>query len=176
MVKFGQRIFLKEITLKIAKNVEKRAITPKWPDRLKWKFDHRSKQKFCARYHKNICAKFHIIPLSSFRGVDFWKIVNEWRRRMPSDCNSSHGLRPDELKKKSLFTFQGQEHLLLLVSGVVWQLWSLQDLCRPYTCNKDHFSKWNNLAKPNGFGDICEKLLSDPYVLFLVTSAMFFDR
>ena len=31
------------------------------------------------------------------------------------------------------------------------------------------------MAKPNGFGDICEKLLSDPYVLFLVMAAMFFD-
>ena len=33
----------------------------------------------------------------------------------------------------------------------------------------------NNLAKLNGFGDTCEKLLSDPFVLFLVTAAMFFD-
>ena len=31
------------------------------------------------------------------------------------------------------------------------------------------------MDKPNGFGDICEKLLSEPYVLFLVTAAMFFD-
>ena len=32
------------------------------------------------------------------------------------------------------------------------------------------------MAKPNGFGDICEKLLSDPYVMFLVKAAIFFDR
>ena len=31
------------------------------------------------------------------------------------------------------------------------------------------------MAKHNGFGDVCEKLLSDPYVLFLATTAMFFD-
>ena len=34
----------------------------------------------------------------------------------------------------------------------------------------------NNFAKPNGFGNTCEKLLSDPYVLFLVMVAMFFNR
>ena len=32
---------------------------------------------------------------------------------------------------------------------------------------------YQNLVKPNGFGDICEKLLCDPYVLLLVTAAMF---
>ena len=31
------------------------------------------------------------------------------------------------------------------------------------------------MAEPNGFGNICEKLLSGPYVLFSVTAAMFFD-
>ena len=32
------------------------------------------------------------------------------------------------------------------------------------------------MAKPNSFGDIiCEKLLSDPYVIFIVTAAMLFD-
>ena len=48
---------------------------------------------------KNISAKFHIIPLGSFREEDFWKIVNRQRRQMPSDGNSSHGLRPGELKR-----------------------------------------------------------------------------
>ena len=38
------------------------------------------------------------------------------------------------------------------------------------------FTQCQNLVKPNGFGDICEKLLSDPYVLFLVKVAMFFDE
>jgi len=33
-----------------------------------------------------------------------------------------------------------------------------------------------NLAKRNDFRDICEKLLFDPYGLFLVTVAMFVDR
>ena len=37
------------------------------------------------------------------------------------------------------------------------------------------FTRCQNLAKPKGFGDICETLLPDPYVLFLVTEAMFFD-
>ena len=37
-------------------------------------------------------------------------------------------------------------------------------------------SKFVYLAKPNSFGDICEKLLSDPYFLFLVTVAIFFNR
>ena len=32
------------------------------------------------------------------------------------------------------------------------------------------------MAKPNGFGDICKKLLSDPYVLFLETAAIFLDE
>ena len=31
-----------------------------------------------------------------------------------------------------------------------------------------------NWAEPNSFGDIWEELLSDRYVLFLVTTAMFF--
>ena len=31
------------------------------------------------------------------------------------------------------------------------------------------------MAKPNGFGNICQKLLSDPYVQFLVTAAIFFN-
>ena len=50
-----------------------------------------------------------------------------------------------------------------------------QDFCSP---NKDQFSYFKNLTKPNDFGDtcICEKLLSDPYVLFLVMAAMFFDK
>ena len=38
------------------------------------------------------------------------------------------------------------------------------------------FTPCQNLAKLNGFGDVCEKLLSDTYVLFLVTAVMFFDR
>ena len=38
------------------------------------------------------------------------------------------------------------------------------------------FTLCQDLAKPNSFGDICEKLLSDPYVLLLLTAAMFFDR
>ena len=48
------------------------------------------------------------------------------------------------------------------------------DFCSPN--NKDQFSYQKNLAKSNGFGYICEKLLSDAFVLFLVTAAMFFDR
>ena len=35
------------------------------------------------------------------------------------------------------------------------------------------FTQCQNLAEPNGFGDICEQLLSDPYVLFLITAAIF---
>ena len=37
------------------------------------------------------------------------------------------------------------------------------------------FTLCQNLAIPNCFADICEQLLSDPYVLFLVTVAMFFN-
>ena len=44
------------------------------------------------------------------------------------------------------------------------------DLIMLYT-----FTLCQNLAKPNGFGDIYKKLLSDSYVLFLVTVVMFFD-
>ena len=37
-----------------------------------------------------------------------------------------------------------------------------------------HLYPMSELAKPNGFGDICKKkLLSDPYVLFLKMVAMF---
>ena len=43
---------------------------------------------------------------------------------------------------------------------------------RPY--NKGHYSNWKNLAIHNSFGNICEKLMSDPFVLFLVMAAMFF--
>ena len=58
-----------------------------------------------------------------------------------------------------------RSHLTNLIPRNFW---------RPYS--KGHFSKWKNLAKPYGFGDICEKLMSDPYVLFLVMAAMFFDE
>ena len=34
----------------------------------------------------------------------------------------------------------------------------------------------SKLAKPDDFGDIYEKLLFDPYVVFLVTVAMFVDE
>ena len=37
-----------------------------------------------------------------------------------------------------------------------------------------HFNPCQSLAKPNSFWDICKKLLSDPYVLFLVMAAIFF--
>ena len=37
-----------------------------------------------------------------------------------------------------------------------------------------HLNSCQNMAKPNSFRDICRKLLSDPYVLFLTTAAMFF--
>ena len=37
----------------------------------------------------------------------------------------------------------------------------------------EHFYLFQNLAQHNGFGDISEKLLSVPYVLFLVMAAMF---
>ena len=67
-----------------------------------------------------------------------------------------------KLKKKHLFSpFKGNK------------LWSLRDFSMLY--NEDHFSNWKNSAKPDGFGNICEKTLSDPYVLFSVTAAMFFN-
>ena len=31
------------------------------------------------------------------------------------------------------------------------------------------------MAKPNGYGDIYDKIPSDPYVLFLVTTVIFFN-
>ena len=40
----------------------------------------------------------------------------------------------------------------------------------------DTITIFQNLAKPNSFWDICEKLLSDPYVLFLVMVNMFFQQ
>ena len=46
--------------------------------------------------------------------------------------------------------------------------------CR--THHKDLFSNWKSLVKPNNFGDIWEKLLFIPYVLFLVTATMFFNE
>ena len=39
----------------------------------------------------------------------------------------------------------------------------------------EHLSHSQNLAKPKDFGDICEKLLPDLYVLSLVTVVMLFD-
>ena len=44
------------------------------------------------------------------------------------------------------------------------------------TRDRSHHAERQNSAKLNGLGDICEKLLSVPYVLFLVTAAMFFDE
>ena len=41
--------------------------------------------------------------------------------------------------------------------------------------HSENFFPCQNIAKPYSFGDICEKLLSDPYVLFLVKAAMFLD-
>ena len=41
----------------------------------------------------------------------------------------------------------------------------MRDYCRPN--HKDHFSDWKRFAKPNHFGYISKKLLSDPYVKFL---------
>ena len=38
------------------------------------------------------------------------------------------------------------------------------------------FTPCQNLTKPKVFGNICEKLLAHPYVLFSETAAMFFDR
>ena len=38
------------------------------------------------------------------------------------------------------------------------------------------FQQLNNLAKPYRFGYICEKLLSNPYVLFLVPTSMLFNK
>ena len=68
---------------------------------------------------RNICAKFHIIPLSSFRGEDFWKILNG-RQQTPSDGNSSHGLWPVELKIPSTTTFY--KLILKLISAQVISL------------------------------------------------------
>ena len=51
------------------------------------------------------------------------------------------------------------------------------DYHKNFTTDRSHHVEHlpsQNLAKPNGFGEICEKLLSDPYVLFSVTAAMFF--
>lgn len=50
---------------------------------------------------KNNHTKFNSDLFSSFRGEHFLKIVNDddhdGQGRMPSDGNSSHGLRPGEL-------------------------------------------------------------------------------
>ena len=46
----------------------------------------------------------------------------------------------------------------------------LHRLNRNFTTDRSHHAEYfyprQNLAEPNCFGDICEKLLSDPYVLF----------
>ena len=50
----------------------------------------------------------------------------------------------------------------------------MTDLNAHFTTNRshlaEHFSLCHNLATPNGFGDICEKLLSEPYILFFRNS------
>ena len=51
-----------------------------------------------------------------------------------------------------------------------------QTLARDRSHHAEHLYPCQNLAKPNCFGDICQKLLSDPYVLFLATAATFFDE
>ena len=47
----------------------------------------------------------------------------------------------------------------------------LETFCKPY--NKYQFSYCKNLAKPNCFGDIWEKLQTDHFVLLLVAAAIF---
>ena len=49
-------------------------------------------------------------------------------------------------------------------------------MIRDRSHHAEHFYPCQNLAKPKGFGDICEKLLSDPYVLFLVNGGHVFQR
>ena len=73
-----------------------------------------------------------------------------WReqQQMQSDGNSSHGLRPGELKK-SIFTFQGNNS----------NKESSDNFCKPY--NEDHLGNWKNLAKSNGFGDMYMRKASD---------------
>ena len=49
-------------------------------------------------------------------------------------------------------------------------------MTRDRSFHAEHFYSSQNLGNPNDLGDIYEKLLSDPYFLFLVTAAMFFDE
>ena len=55
----------------------------------------------------------------------------------------------------------------------------LNRLNKNFTSDRsDHAEHLNcqNLAKLIGFGGIYEKLLSDPYFLFVIVEAMFFNR
>ena len=51
-----------------------------------------------------------------------------------------------------------------------------QNLNTDRSHHAEYFTLCQNLVKSNGFGDMCKNLLSDPYVLYLVTAAMFFNR
>ena len=52
---------------------------------------------------------------------------------------------------------------------MVKQIYRKFDHIYMYRCHHaEHFTLCQKQAKSNGFGDICEKLLSAPYVLFLV--------
>ena len=74
------------------------------------------------------------------------------------------------LKKMSFFTFQWQ----LILYGVARQLWSLGDFFGPY---KVHVSNWKNLRlnlTVLKIYNVWEKLLTYPFVLFLVIAVILF--
>ena len=49
------------------------------------------------------------------------------------------------------------------------------DLTTHRSCHAEHFYYDKNFAKPKGFEDIYEQLLSDPYFQFLVTAVILFN-
>ncbi len=93
-------------------------------------------------------AKLQTIWLSSFRGEDFQRYTIKKSEKTSKRGNNSH-------IASRIFTKFGREVDLIMLNKSFPQ---------------------QKFAKPYKFWDICEKLPSDPPVLFLVTAAMFFDE
>ena len=97
---------------------------------------------------RNIQTKFGSNWSSNVREEDFWKKKHRKRQKNVEKGHNSKMAQRIKMKILPLIDF------VKLNAAIPRQ----------------------SLANPNGFGDICEKLLSDLYVLsFFLTAVMFFD-
>ena len=108
-------------------------------------------EDFCRTYHRDHFSNWKF-PSTYYSFQDIgWKLYKKKTKKK-------------QKKNKTSFIFQGQ----YLWQGVIWQLWFLKTfeglIIRIISATA---RVWLNIMV---FGDICNKLLSDPYILFLVIS------